>query len=609
MPRRKCGNNNELLTLSKCRRLVRPLVSKVHGLNASNSKDPSLLQLNFPYHQLYSSSKKRKVQSKIFDRESDITKPDISDFEKQDDLGYLSTSIDNMFSDKPFYHNSIDPTHPKAIADFIEPSTSSKRLKSLKPFVSSELYRAYEEIFHIFRNVMNTLVSKKKSYEHDGAVPRLSTLSSYKIGREISLSTKSTYFKVNHTSLFDPKTLPADVKKIHEFLADDIDTFLDMEPQVVMGTYRADILIGYVIHFIVFNLQLTLYLLVPTLIHWLKDEMVSTNNSSYATIMRTLFHEFWLFGRCRMEKSAEISNYYQDVYSFKTNLHYFWLFFALGYWEHFLKSIGMCGKNLSFNSLMLESLVINGKFDFDVLEELQPYFQDHDILDEMYLLVLAIPRHDQLYDFFISLLTQKITYMRMSLRHCSSLNHLLGILRAGIRAISKFVYAWISLRLGEYAIVCGSMRTGSEEIFSALKYYINFMINKCNSIILLCKQSLNLRDCNINWERFLCSITTISKDLKALNHALVILESFIYGHQTKICNEYNIFEKTCDIIVGCFTDPFSSLRPKIAKPDKPEERKNFSRFLSWSARSNDPLLEHVSKRCFQKFYRYHILRK
>lgn len=609
MPKRKCGNTNELLTLSKCRRMVRPLVSKVHSLNAFNAKDPSSLELNFPYHQLYNSNKKRKVRSKMINRDLEIAQPDVSDHEKQDNLGYLSTSIDNIFSDMSFFRNTVEPCHPKAIANFITPSNSSDRLRTLKPFVSTELYRAYEEIFQIFRNIMNTLVFRKKSYGEDGALPRLSTLSSFKVGQEISLSTKSTYFKVNYTSLFDPRTLPADVKRFHEFLSEDIDTFLDMEPQVVMDRYRADILIGYVLHFIVFNLQLTLYLLVPTLIHWLKEEMTFTNNFSYGTIMRTLFHEFWLFDRRQTKKLAEISNCYQDVFSFKSNLRYFWLFFALGYWEHFLKSIGLCGRNLSFNSLMLESLVVDDKFDFDILEDLQPYFQDYDILDQMYFLVLSCPRYDQLFDFFISLLTQKITHMRIGLRHCSSLDHLLRILRAGIRTTSKYVYAWISVKLGNHSVAGSSLSTGSEEIFRALKYYINFMISKCNSIISLCKQSLDLWDSNIDSKRFLYSITMISKDLRAHIDALVILESFVYGSQPKMCHEYNMFEKACDIIVGCFTDPFSLFRPKIARIDKPEECKNFSKFLNWSASSNDPLLEHVSKKCYQKFYRYYILKR
>lgn len=201
----------ENLTTAKCKRIIRPLTSKLLSLTDLYLKYPSKFS---------------------FDVES------------------CSDSV----------------AVPSAAATFAWPESSSIRLASVCQFLSPELATAYKEMFAMFKNIIGAL------YPEPALSMSLTAVAALQLGKAIVLGTKSTYYKLNQASLFDQASIPQYLQKYRHELSDDIDDWLSMDPLPVMQAQKHHLLAGYLLHLVVFNLRHLLYPLVPVLVHWLVEQ-------------------------------------------------------------------------------------------------------------------------------------------------------------------------------------------------------------------------------------------------------------------------------------------------------------------------------------------------
>lgn len=298
------------LSTSKCSKLTRPLISKLHSLTDLFAKDASLF---------------------VFDADK----------------------CANMTS--------------KDLLRFLNPKSSEQRLMDLQQFILHDLYESYRDIFLNFKNIVGFVYHlnlKKATNNHhneqdsllipNSSIPRLSTLSALHTGKHIALGTKTTFLLVSQAMAFDKETFPAHLLKYSQGLEDGIESWLELEPAPLFSSYRKTLLMGYLIHLLVINLTTLLYTLIPVLVHWLREQ-----GSPFLT---SLFHAYWNF---------LISDY--DVravgdllpLAFDSNLQTFWTFHRNGYWRHCAKLLNLSngtGRHDiydSYEGLFLDALLRN----------------------------------------------------------------------------------------------------------------------------------------------------------------------------------------------------------------------------------------------------------
>ncbi|CAH6719812.1 hypothetical protein CLIB1444_02S17040 [[Candida] jaroonii] len=370
---------NEVWETKRCKRVVRPLLSKIHSLTQLVIKSPSTL---------------------------DIT---------------------------------IQPKFTTSSNIHCKPSNSHHRLKCLKPHITLELYGYYEELFYIFQQIMTSLNVK-------GDFTTLASHCSYNIGKAMVLSSRNSYFRLNNSSLFDPNTLPGTIKQYHDTLSPDIDGWLDMESLSTI-TCKMDLLLGYVIHLLVFN-QKILYLIIPTLVHWLYEQSLP-RNLKLKYMATYLFHEYWKFN----------DKYYDNIdpliitqlTGLDNQVTCFWDLEKIKYWDHLVSSLDIKSTfpDQHYNNLLLN--VISSKLDYD--------------LDYIY---TKLQDHPQTNNILASVLTKLINRRNKN----------------SIEDLTKLVGVWLGFR---DSMIFNSLLPGNEDLFYGIMRFHKYLTNTESQALILLK--------------------------------------------------------------------------------------------------------------------------
>lgn len=398
MPRYQPDN---VWTISKSKRIVRPLVAKIHALNDLYTSYPSIVE---------------------FDSEQ------------------FQSSIDSQV-----YPGIINPKDP------------NQRLNSLKPFISSELYQTYSEIFQIFKSIIQSVEtllhrptdvsSASPDSSHTTTPPsKLSLLCCYKIGQSMALYSRSSHYKLNNSLLFDKKERKQDAVVENEF-EDDIDHWLEMEPSQIVLAHRKDLIIGYIIHLLVFHLNLLLYTLIPILVDWLFE------NKKFHSIARNLFQEYW---------------YNNDEYDEGVRNRIFWTFLKTGYWNQFITKLDLRSSYYSsfssqYASLILDSLPLNNKYSNKIKLEL--------LLNasELHGLIELAPQHFQVNNILIHTLGKYINCFRLDLKQSSDPLRSEQVLQTFHEFLYQFLLLWLGSSDKDTGLVFNSLLPGNEDLFTALE--------------------------------------------------------------------------------------------------------------------------------------------
>ena len=274
------------ITTIRYKRQIRPLLSKIHTLNDLYSKNALLFEFDV---------------SKI-----DINKQIKSTVDDDDD--YHPRKKTKTISPE----ESIEP-------DFYNPRTPEERLKSLRRYVSSELFKAYTELFSILKPLLISLAPPDCTWT-------LATRCAFEIGKEMAESTTTTYYRLNNVHLFDPDLVHPSIKELYDELYGDIDDWIDMEPVLVTSNYRRYLLTGYVSKLLVIHSQTTLYMFLPVLLHWLSHQ------SSYLRHLGQLLgNDFFCFPDNSTTNIEELNGL-----KFNNTLQMFWTLYGINYWKPFL---------------------------------------------------------------------------------------------------------------------------------------------------------------------------------------------------------------------------------------------------------------------------------
>lgn len=409
------------LPVAKCKRLVRPLLAKIHVLTDLYQKYPS----KFVFENL----------PKTREREPDSLK------------------------DRDRLPGREKRERPRSMHKLV----TSERLAQLKPLLSSELHRSYSEIFVICRNIFTTLLSEESRVsEH---LPRLSVLAASKLGKLVALGTKSTYFRLSQALLFDAESIPPHLRKFHAELADDIDQWLDIEPESVTRRYRRDIVAGYVVHILVYALRPMLFLLVPVICHWLHEQGAQT-------LLRTLFAEFWNF----LAQDPDLQHMAELMVSVDTDptASLFWPLHHSGYWERLVNHLGVLSPHSqSYEGLLLDCLVQPGRLDG---------------VSHAFVFSVAArnPQHPNNTAVLMGVLAQTICRMKES----SSASQTLESFGSTYSDIRRFLQSWVGLN--DHTIF-NSQDKGNLQLFDSLRLLLRYIGDRAATVIEYLNQSSGLR--------------------------------------------------------------------------------------------------------------------
>lgn len=391
-------STHEVWNINKCKRVVRPLLAKIHSLNDMVTKNPNLLDID-----CNSGGK---------------------------DPGYLGK--------------------------LTKPGSAHQRLEALKPLLSHELYTMYDMLFRIFKLIVITIESKRLETPLGLSVPKLAKLCSYNIGKAMVLSSRTSYYKLNQAALFDAKTLPGDLKLYNSQLSADIDQWLELKLEAgsIVQHYRVELLVGYIIHLLVFNRDL-LFLLIPVLVHWLYEELIFRENSHLKHILSKLFYEYWYFNSSSYYENIPLGmltqltgHTYPDS---KTNIIFCWLM-NIDYWYRFITSLGFQSSVDSnhYETFILDSLMNNNTLascDLNTAAGRKIYGSVDRILR-------ITSHHLQLNNILITLLTLVI----------KKASHELVIVDS-FTDFKRILQIWLSFTSGKEPMLFNSLLPRNEELF------------------------------------------------------------------------------------------------------------------------------------------------
>lgn len=462
---RKKNTHKGTLTIPRCKRIIRPLISKIASLTGLYIKHPFKFDL-------------------------DIESFDI-----------------------------VQENHGQSVK-FINPSTSDDRLLYLKPYLNPEIYQTYVEIFTLFKSIVRAWLETGPPAKT--RVPKLSTISSLKVGKMITLGTKSTHYRLNQTALFDAESIPRYLQKYKDELADDIDVWLSMEPQYVMQTHMIDLLYGYVIHLLIFNLRTTLYCLIPVLVHWLQEQ----DDSHLKSLLRTLLYEFFIFLPIDADQRA-VKELTSEVAQHDPSIPIFWLFHGIGYWKRLcflckLDSINVSAKLYEpYDSLFIDVLAKTDRlFLTDVID-----------LPHIYSTLQRNPQHPHNTSLMMSILAQIISLFKKTLDSSRTSTTALRTLQAGINDFTEFVRTWLSLSSD---CVFNSLDGGNEETFEALINVLKFMRRHCDGAISYIEDSL-LRNRIIKLEDVLSKFKQANSSISDFFFNIRVLQAY-YLDNPDLCD-------------------------------------------------------------------------
>lgn len=440
--------------VAKCKRIARPLILKIHALTDLYVKFPQKLEF------------------------------DVSHF--------TSAKVDG---------GNLRFTHPALAYD---------RLRLLQPFISVELYESYVEIYAIFRNVIVSICDYEKDHTTT-RVPRLTSLCSLNVGKSIALGTKLTFWELNQAILFEPGTLPRHLQRFQTTLCDDIDEWLQMEPEHISELYRTDLLLGYVLHVLVINSRTLLHLLIPVLVHWLHEqESVRMRN-----LLRMLFVEFWLFlpHQAEYRETIDLSSGIICP-SVDPSLPVFWLLHRIGFWRQMVSDLQLCsgyGTLAVYNTYESFLLDCLGRTTWLQISQVDP--------DEIYELLENNVQNPNNTNIIISVVSQQIEHLKRQLRHSQTSMGTYKLYNSEYGNVRSLVQHWLKFDLD---CLFNSLDKGNEELFEAIFEVLKFSKRRCMDITVYLEKNLkstrlaSVREMLRKYECLLRDITSMITVLKVL---------------------------------------------------------------------------------------------
>lgn len=618
--KRKLENHAfDSLSISKCKRLVRPLVAKIHALNDLNNKYANVLDFTLTEKELEVVCQDGNNTRDDIVRYRRNTSPSGKNEDKMDSFEHIDKKLKSSFrghQDNKTSNNKENLGNEKTVkfsdsnsharnaptvnvlANFTNPVDSASRLKSLKPFVSDSLFKSYVDIFQIFQNLMVNLVD---AFSLDQKrLPKLTTLCSHKLGKDITMSARSTYYKLNQSLLFDIGNISPEISGYYQNLCDDIDPWLELEPTNMSLQYRLDLLVGYIIHIIVLNLNYTLYLIIPTFLHWLKEMADTTRNVKYEVIMHTLFMEFWnLDSDYFSEESQCLLNYFGGKCQVDSNKSLFWLLFRIGFWRNLVYCLfyGASNKDSIYGNLMLETFTKNDKLCFN--ENTLDKFDF--IIKDICCIIEDTSSHVNNNEILIHLTTQVIVHSKTKLFQAKYISEILRVYLQIRHRLSYLAHVWLSFRGNNKSSIFNSSLPGNEDLFDALTRMTFFCISKIKQT----SEQLQKNELFHTHNRIQLWYKRLHENKETFKVFLMtvkILKWYYLGQRLSFSNELepNAIESLSNCLIHIQNSVLCENRSCFCSQRSQNEA--FDDFLKWLVSTQNSSAIRIAEQCHRKYY-------
>lgn len=475
---------SEVLPTSRCKRMLRPLVAKIHALTDLSIKFPQQVAVEVP---------------------------------RADDTRFL------------------------------KPSSSAERLALLKPYTSEDLYQGYIELFGIFRNLVTTLCPN--------TTPRLSTQCLFRLGKSIALTTRTTYYQLNQSRLFNPNETKH--RDVLQHLSEDIDEWLELDPQPITREYRAEFLLGYIVHLVMFSLQQVLFMVIPVMVHWLHEQ----DKPVMALLKQTMFRAYWTYGANERETDGDL----RVLHGQNDSLLTFWELHRLGYWQHFVEQLHLRGEYDMydpFSGLMVMVLAIDSRVDVQLWEKIgvDP--------ETVYKYLKATPQHPLANMAVANVVSLVMGALKSAMAQRTTAERAVAHLEAAIARSCQIIRAWLSFPGSP--VVFNSLQPGNKDIFAGLRSLSKYVVTVATSMA-----------SRLNGDHPLISpVDTLVSRAQAWATTICILEAYYLEL------EYD-FDYSPDVF-----DMFLHLQHEL------EPSKELLDFLYWLA----PVSVSMARRCFRHVY-------
>lgn len=338
--------------------------------------------------------------------------------------------------------------------DLVGSDSAYAHMAALKPYLLMEAYDSYVEIFAIFRNIVTAVAGLPGQYPSDRPWT-LAQAAALKVGKLMALGTKSLWYSLSQTVLFDLDSVPAHLRKHHDELAGDIDEWLAMDPAPVMATHRDMLVLGYVLHVLVLHLSVLLYALVPVVVHWLHEQG--------SRLLQTLFVEYWL----HLPYDRDLDGVRELLLQPKlySDLEPFWALHHTGYWANVvsrLKLRPMAAPTFSaYDAFLIDSLAATDKL---ALRHVRPA--------NLYAVMARNAQYPQNTKLLMCIIERLVLDIRRRwARQTTSLEAYLAVYNS-FKRLQSFCKAWLSLR---HDCLFNSLDAGNHEMFATLQKLVAFL--------------------------------------------------------------------------------------------------------------------------------------
>lgn len=584
----------------RCLRLTRPLLSKIHNLNDLKVKSPTIFEINYG-----------EVGERVDQNKQTISLSlDLVDIKMKrkrcEDLGEKFHENGEASDDDWDYESTQDDIDDDIAGNLRKgnkssyqdvPASSWERLQNLKPVLSNELFEAYVESFEIVKAAVTSIMSGDLG---NSKLPKLSSLCSIKIGKKIALSTKTTYYKLSRTLLFDSKTIPFDLKQYQQELDDDITSwFTDnhdrdndfvYHQRRILGAHRKELLLGYLVHLLAIHLTLIYYLFVPVIVHWLEEEYNRTCLTLFRTLKTCLFNEYWTQSINESTEEEKIFKILNGEFDNSMNTHMFWKLHKSNYWKALIETQSIQSNYRHgdvYNNYFLDSLVSRIKNDSEIFNGSRISEKN---ISYIYDALVQTPTHCRINEVLMALIGQLLNQTREMTLKSDCLKTFVNNLVLSYNRLTRFLSVWIGFRKDGGAIFT-SLYSGNFSIFQAIIAVCKFLISKVFDVINRIK--------SVNQEYLLDSkfiqLKTISSNLKQL-----VIITTILGYYYCNINEVNINE----VVNLKENDIFGISKNLIQNLTGVRYSCNcgLNKFLKWLHYLNHQKFKYLAQVCFITYY-------
>jgi hypothetical protein len=339
---------------------------------------------------------------------------------------------------------------------------------------------------------------------------------------------------------------------------------------------------------VIINLRLIFYLLIPVLIQWIDEEYRLTHCYQLNVLKIQFFNEYWKFGIGSSSEDFASLQLLNGTFDLNDANKIFWCFYRIGYWKQFFVDVHIetnCSRGSSYDNLILDSMTINKKINFDLFREMNTTIGvNHDYVAEIYRMLQQNHDHPNVNKILIYLMVVLLSQSRISISNSSTLEEFVEKLQESYDNLTNFLTNWLGMD-GDTTVFT-SVYSGNESIFQATKMMCKYLHKHFIKVNKILKQASS--DFDPEWyKRFRSTRNEWERLVSVIN----LLEVYYLDLKDEISlRNYTADELSCGLMTILFRAHLNHYNSE------------FNEFLLWLYDRRMPILLDIAQMCFSKYY-------